>query len=167
MRRYAENTQVPISRSRAEIDKLLRAWKCDGIQWTDDFTHDRVMLRFSWPHGDERFQARFIIALEKEENVRQKCNYALGSVVKFSQSQYEKALARRGAREHRVLALWLKAALNAVEEGIVEAAALFLPFLEDRHGKTMAEIAVPRLEALLKGSGDALLLGDGKEPRRG
>lgn len=170
-RMYAEDTTVPVSRSRGEIDKLLRAWSCDGIQWTDDFSHNRILLRFVFARLVDgqamKFMARFIIVLEAEEKIRERSMYRQGSVVKLAQAAYEKALASRGAREHRLLALWLKAAFNAVEAGIVAPEVLFLPFLEDKHGHTVAEIAVPKLDVLLRGAGDALLLGDGKGAGRG
>jgi hypothetical protein len=85
MRRFAEDTSAPISRSRGEIDQLLRSWGAQGIQWTDDFEHD------------------------------------------------------------------------AVDSGLVDAETLFLPFLEDKNEKTIAEIALPRLGVLLEGSANRLL----------
>jgi hypothetical protein len=158
MRRYAEDTAVPISRSRGEIDTLLRAWGAQGIQWTDDFEHDRVMLRFVWPRGDQRFMARFVVRLPgraelEPEAIDQRTR-------RVSPGKLERLLVERGKREHRVLALWLKAALNAVDCGLVEAETLFLPFLEDRNGKTVAELALPRLGFLLEGSA-MKLLGEG------
>jgi hypothetical protein len=57
----------------------------------------------------------------------------------------------------RVLLLWLKAALNAVDSGLIDVETIFLPFLEDRNGKTIAEIALPRLGVLLEGSAARLL----------
>jgi hypothetical protein len=155
MRRYAEDTAVPISRSRGEIDTLLRAWGAQGIQWTDDFEHDRVMLRFVWPRGDQRFMARFVVRLPgraelEPEAIDQRTR-------RVSPGKLERLLVERGKREHRVLALWLKAALNAVDCGLVEAETLFLPFLEDRNGKTVAELALPRLGILLEGSAMKLL----------
>jgi hypothetical protein len=158
MRRYAEDTAVPISRSRGEIDTLLRAWGAQGIQWTDDFEHDRVMLRFVWPRGDQRFMARFVVRLPgraelEPEAIDQRTR-------RVSPGKLERLLLERGKREHRVLALWLKAALNAVDCGLVEAETIFLPFLEDRNGKTVAELALPRLGILLEGSA-MKLLGEG------
>jgi hypothetical protein len=155
MRRYAEDTAVPISRSRGEIDSLLRAWGAQGIQWTDDFEHDRVMLRFVWPRGDQRFMARFVVRLPgraelEPEAIDQRTR-------RVSPGKLERLLLERGKREHRVLALWLKAALNAVDCGLVEAETIFLPFLEDRNGKTVAELALPRLGILLEGSAMKLL----------
>ncbi len=159
MRRYAEDTAVPISRSRGEIDKLLRAWQAQGIQWTDDYEHDRVQLRFLWPRGDKRFMARFSIHLPTSKDLEPEARW--GGKGRLIPEKLERLMEGRGRREHRVLALWLKAALNAVDSGLVDAETLFLPFLEDRNGKTIAELALPRLGMLLEGSA-ARLLGDGK-----
>lgn len=40
-RRYAKDTSVPISRSRAHIETLLRDWGCKRIAWEDDFENRR------------------------------------------------------------------------------------------------------------------------------
>ena len=154
-RRFAEDTQVPIARSRAEIDVLLRRWGADGIQWTDDFARDLVSLRFVWPRRDQRFMARFDIRLPSREDLEPEAIDR--RTRRISPTKLADLMERRGRREHRVLALWLKAALNAVECGIVEAEALFLPFLQDHNGKTFAEIALPRLGKMLTGSAVALL----------
>jgi hypothetical protein len=154
MRRFAEDTSVPISRSRGEIDQLLRAWGAQGIQWTDDFEHDRVMLRFVWPRGEQHFMARFAISLQGREELKEEAKGVYGTV---REAYLEKLMQSRGKREHRVLLLWLKAALNAVDSGLIDAETIFLPFLEDRNGKTIAEIALPRLGVLLEGSANRLL----------
>ena len=49
-RRYASTTIVPIAQSRGDIDKLLRHWGADSIQWTDQFSSDRVTLSVSAKH---------------------------------------------------------------------------------------------------------------------
>lgn len=159
MRRYAEDTTVPISRSRGEVDQLLRGWGAQGIQWTDDFEHDRVMLRFVWPRGEQRFMARFVVALPGRDELAK--DAIDGRTGRVSERKLEDLMDGRGRREHRVLSLWLKAALNAVDCGLVNAETLFLPFLEDRNGKTVAELALPRLGVLLEGSATKLL-GDGR-----
>jgi len=33
---FARNTLVPIHRSRADVDCLLREWGASGVQWSDD-----------------------------------------------------------------------------------------------------------------------------------
>jgi hypothetical protein len=64
--------------------------------------------------------------------------------------------------EHRVLLLWIKAAFNAVEAGIVTAEQIFLPFLEGADGKTVSEIAIPRMAELTRGSAGRLLTAGGR-----
>lgn len=143
MRRYAENTAVPISRSRAEIDKLLRAWGATGIQWTDEFEHDRVTLRFIWPRGETRFTARFDLRLPTAKSFEGEATDRRNG--RLLPQKLQKLLDARGKHEHRVLALWIKAALNAVDSGIVEPEVLFLPFIENKAGKTVAEATLPAL----------------------
>jgi hypothetical protein len=160
MRRFAEDTSVPVAKSRGEIDRLLREWGARGLQWTDDWEHGRIALKFLWRAQDGKdYMARFAVALPTDEALREEARH--GGRGKFLAAKFQRLADGRGRQEHRLLALWLKAALNAVAAGIVGAETLFLPFLEDRHGQTVAEIALPRLGRLLEG-GASRLLGDGR-----
>jgi hypothetical protein len=156
-RRYAEKTAVPIGRSRGEIDHLLRQWGCLGIQWTDAFDQGRVALRFVWERGDTKYMARFTLNLPTDEDLKKEAVDQRSASRQISEGKLRKLQDGRGRSEHRVLLLWLKAAFNAVEVGIVSAEEIFLPFLEDANGKTFAEIAIPRLPDLLQGSATKLL----------
>lgn len=159
-RRFAEDTAVPVAKSRGEIDRLLREWGADGIQWADDFRNDRAVLRFVWTRDGKSYLARFGIGLPSAKDLER---HAIdGRTRRVSQAKLDALLAQRGKREHRLLLLWLKAALNAVDAGLVSAEALFLPFFEDHDGQTVAEVALPRLPGLLAG-GAARLLGPGAE----
>jgi hypothetical protein len=154
-RRYAEETRVPISRSRAEIDRLLREWGADAIQWSDDFRHDRVMLRFLWTWEEQQYVARFTLSLPTAKDLEVK---AINMTTRrVSESKMSALMQGRGKVEHRILALWLKAAFNGVAAGIVTAEALFLAFFEGHDGQTMGEVAIPRLPVLLHGSAMKLL----------
>lgn len=144
MRRFAEGTVVPISKTRGELDKLLREWGAGGVQWGDDFVTGEVTLRFVW----KEYVARFNVKTETRESIRQRTNTDI---------QMEKALAARGKHEHRLLLLWIKGALNACEAGIIQPEAIFLPFLEDKNGDTVAEKALPKLAMLTAGSALKLL----------
>jgi hypothetical protein len=164
VRRFAEDTAVPVTKSRAEIDRLLREWGARGLQWTDDWEHGRIALKFLWRAADGKdYMARFAVALPTDEELRTASHHGGKAHAVFLPQKFQRLAEGRGRQEHRLLALWLKAALNAVAAGIVSAETLFLPFLEDRHGKTVAEIALPRLGNLLEG-GAARLLGDGRAP---
>lgn len=158
-RRYADGTAVPVARSRGEIDKLLREWGADGIQWSDDFKRDLVQLRFLWTSGERQYLARFAVQLPTAEELEPQARD--GRNGRVSKPRLDKLMADRGKQEHRLLLLWLKAALNAVAAGIVSAETIFLPFFEDADGSTVAEVALPKLAGLLTG-GAARLLGAGR-----
>lgn len=152
-RRYAEDTSVPIARSRGQIDDLLRDWGASGFQWTDDFEAASVTLRFKWPGpGGFTYMARFDLALPTIGSIQ----VAEGPL---SPSKLEARVLGGARAAYRALLLWLKAAFVAVDAGIVRPEELFLPFLEGRDGKTVGETALPHIERLLTGSATKLLGG--------
>lgn len=155
MRRYAQDTSVSVGKSRGEIDDLLRDWSCDGIRWTDDYRAGRVRLEFLWSREDAQYLARFDLRLPGEEELRRKSIDL--RTRKVSEIKLRKAREAAGRHEHRVLLLWLKAALNAVEAGLVDPAAIFLPFLVGADGRTFADVALPKLPSLINGSAGLLL----------
>jgi len=148
MTRFAEHTSVPIGRTRAEIDDLLRSWKATGIQWTDDYEQKRVVLRFHWPWKEQRFVARFLLELPRPKTAAWSGP---------TQKQLDARADQETRTAFRTLLLWLKAALNAVESGIVSAEAVFLPWLEGADGVTVAETILPRLGDMLTTSASRLL----------
>jgi hypothetical protein len=161
MRRFAEDTSVPIARTRSEIDKLLRDWGALGIQWTDDWQHDQITVRFGWKDkAGQQYMARFSIKLPGREALSKHAVDGRSGVV--SERKLAALMDARGKQEHRLLLFWLKAALNAVEAGIIPAEAIFLPFLEGQDGQTVAEVCIPRMARLLSG-GAGLLLPEGEK----
>lgn len=155
MRKYAERTQVAISRTREEIARLLTQWGCSGLQWTDDFKLGRAMLQFTWEHEGASYLARFVIMVPSEEELRTQAKHA--TTGKFLPARFAQLQRDSGRREHRVLFNWIKAALNAVSEGIIEAERIFLPFLVGKDGRTVADVALPNMKKLLGHSAQALL----------
>lgn len=158
MRRFAEDTRVPVAKSRGEIDELLRGWGAEGVQWTDEWSAGRVTLRFVWPKEERRYSARLSLLLPGDKEIRARPEMVNKQTGAFRDAAYRDAIAARGKREHRLLLLWLKAAFNAVDAGLVAAEVIFLPFLEGKDGQTVAERALPRMAQLLLGSADTLLL---------
>lgn len=155
MRKFAQGTKVQVGKSRGEIDKLLRNWGATAIQWSDDYKRGLVLLRFIWTHKDVEYMARFSVQLQTLAEIEEeaKSEYS-GEIL---EGRKKKLLADLGKQEHRLLLLWLKASLNAVEAGIIAPEVLFLPFFEGLDGRTVAEIAVPNLPKLAAGSADKLL----------
>jgi hypothetical protein len=165
MQMYAERTEVPVSKSRNQIDTLLREWGCDGIQWTDEFTTGRVTLRFAWtprPKKNEptpvvTYWARFDITVPNDEALKKRAIHR--RTYQFSAAKYAVLQRDRGKQEHRLLLLWLKAAFAAIDAGVIPAELLFLAWLEGRDGQTVGQRALPQLTKLLSApSADAVLM---------
>jgi len=147
VRRYAQDTTVSVGRSRAEVDDLLRAWGCERIGWADDYRVGRVELHFQWLRDDQTYLARFVLQLPDETQLRAVARDGRNGA--FSPAKFERLRQGAGRHEHRVLLLWLKAALNAVEAGIIDPAVIFLPFLVGRDGRTFGDVAIARLPEIL------------------
>ncbi len=164
MRRYAEDTRVAIGRTRDQIMELLRRWGAEGAAWFDHWDCDEAELQFKFSRIDpggksaSAYLARFRIKVEAEADIKRRCTGRRG----FAQGRYDKEMADRGRREHRVLYLWLKAAFEAVEEKIIPVEAIFLPFLVAHDGRTVYETAIPLMPKLFAGTAARLL----PEPRR-
>lgn len=155
MRRYAEETTVPVTRSRGEIEKLLRDFGCDGLRWADHWHEGRSRLEFTWIRGDVHYLARFDIRTPTDDDLAKLAIDQRNG--RTSDAKLRKLRDARGKQEHRLLGLWIRAALNAVQAGIVAPEAIFLPFLVARDGQTFADAAIPRLPSLLAGPAAKLL----------
>lgn len=160
-RRYAEQTSVSVSKTRGEIDDLLLRWGCGQIAWGNDFAGGRFMLQFVWSHGGQDYLARFAVQLPTDAELQKMAVHPQRRSRGPQPAKLEKLRQARGRVEHRQLLLWLKAALNAVEAGIISAEAIFLPWLVTRSGETVAEVALPRLPAILSSEDPTRLLGAG------
>ena len=164
-RNFAQDTQVSVSCSRAEIDVLLRKWGCAAIAWSDNYAMGWAQLSFAWKREGDLYLAKFRIKIPDEKALREKAAKLAREPHRRRTTEqfYEQFRQGLGKVEHRLLLLWIKAALNAVEAGIVPAEAIFLPFLVGQDGRTVGEVALPRLPNLLRGAADSLLLGAGPE----
>jgi len=154
-KKFAEDTTVSITKSRGEIDELLRRWDCDGIRWTDMLKKSRAILEFNWARGGAEYLARIVVEHPTDETLRERSGNAASG--KFMESKYKKAKELAGRQEHRVLCLFLKGAFNAIENELIAAEVIFLPFFVGRDGRTIAEIAIPRLPELLTSGSETLL----------
>jgi hypothetical protein len=158
MRIFAEDTSVPISRTRVAIDDLLRDWGCVKLSWADEYDERRAQLQFVWNHEGSQYLARFTLALPKVAEVKKELKAASRNRWRDpSDRQVADAVAQGERSAYRVLLLWLKGALNAVQAGIVTAEAVFLPWLVGTDGRTVADVMVPRMQELLRGSAERLL----------
>lgn len=158
-KKYAEGTTVPIAKSKGDIDKLLRDWGCDRIAWEEDFRAGVITLRFVWTKNEASYAARLSVRLPTLADIRERKDVRDGRNGRINENRVQAALEKNGRPEMRLLLLWLKAAFNAVEAGLLEAETLFLPFFVNAQDESVSDIIIPNLPALMAGKAHVKLLG--------
>lgn len=157
-RKAYSNTSVGIAKSREEISDILVRWGVTGIQWEDEFELGYAQLRFKWrresDEGEEGEEgepivARFRVTVESDEELKKEAIDKRNN--QFSEKKFERIKADRGKREHRLLLNLLKNMFESIEEGIIPAEALLLPWIEDVSGMTVYEKIEPNI-GMLSGS---------------
>ena len=147
-KRFAAYSQSPIANTRMEIEKLLSKWGCKKVGFFDHYDEQRVEIQFVWLADDGiPYAGRFVLDVRP---------------CKLSELGASKIDAEVRGR-WRALLYFLRSALGAVEAGIIEAEALFLPWLLQGNGQTVSEALLPRLRELQAGNA-AMLLGAGPTP---
>ncbi len=156
--RYAQNTSVPVEKSRAEIESILQrygatqfvsGWSLEGeTRSTIQFRFDGRVIRFLLPLPDPK----------SDEFTRTPARRNRRSPAE-AQAAWEQACRQRW----RALALAIKAKLEAVEAGISEFESEFLAHIVDpQTGRTVGEVVRPQLAASYDAAGSSrkpLLLG--------
>ena len=159
-RRFAQDTQVAVERSRGQINELLRRWGCHRIGWMDDEAGCELVFEFVHDGGKDGLQtlhARYRLTYPTDEELEQKAQGARG----LRAGYLEKLQSHVGRREHRLLLLLLKANLEAVEEGLLDPAVVFLPYIVTDNGQTVGERVISDLPKALRSS--PLMLGSGRK----
>lgn len=148
---YAENTSVPIDRSKAEIERVLVRYGATGFMY--GIRPEKAVIAFEANNRHVRFLLPMPDAEAKEFRTTPTGRSRKGDAVN---SAFEQEICRRW----RALALAIKAKLEAVETGITEFDEEFLAHIVMPNGKTVAESAIPAIdEAYRTGRAPALLPG--------
>jgi hypothetical protein len=135
--RYAERTEVPSDRSRAEIEATLRRYGATAFGYGWDSGSATIMfeisarrVRFQLPMPDpkaRRFTHTEAKGLLRSEPARE--------------AEYERAVRQ----SWRALALVIKAKLEAVAAGITTVEEEFLAHMVLPSGATVGEWAIPQI----------------------
>jgi hypothetical protein len=150
--RYAQNTEVPVERSKAEIERTLSRYGADQFMYGWDahaavlgFRINGRMYRVDIPLPDKterRFQAA-------------KTNQYFDQG-QFVQAAYDLAVRQRW----RAAALYIKATLEAAESGITSLEVAFLAYTLLPTGETLGKWAEPQVQqAYLTGQMPKMLPG--------
>jgi hypothetical protein len=125
VRRYAQDTKVPVDRTRAELERLLRSRGAEGFHAGWDQT--RHIVEFLWKGK----QIRFVLP-------------RAAAAGKAAQTRVEQADRQRW----RALYLVVRAKLEAVESGIAVFEEEFLSFIVvPGRNQTVGELLLPQLQA--------------------
>lgn len=150
---YAEGTDVPVEKSRAEIERMLTRYKATRFAagWSGKgavvlFEVQERRIRFDLPMPDP---AADTFTRDRYSRVRPK---------EAARRSYEQACRSRW----RALALVIKAKLESVESGITTFEEEFLGHIVLPDGNTVAEWVGPQLaEVYSKGLMPPMMLGAG------
>jgi len=134
MSRYAQNTDVPSDRSRAEIEKTLSrygassfmyGWQSGAALVAFEMSGRRIKFHLPLPDKDQ---------FGKTDTGRERAS-----------NQIEKAYEQAVKQRWRALALVIKAKLEAVETGITQFEEEFMAHIVLPNGSTVGEFMVPQI----------------------
>jgi hypothetical protein len=125
---YAENTSVPVERSKAEIEKLLTRY--GATSFLHGWQADRAIVGFVLAGR----QVRFVLPLPTEADVARR-----------PARQRETALAQATRARWRAFVLVLKAKLEAVESGITSIEDEFMAQTVLPDGSTVSDFMQPQI----------------------
>lgn len=136
--KFAEGTEVPVAKSRGEIEALLE--KHGATKFMSFFETGRAVIAF----GMHDRLVRFTIALPDRNEARfvQDPRYTWR---KRPLEAQEKAFKGEERRIWRALLLVIKAKLEAVESEITTFEQEFLPFIVLADNSTVGETIIPQL----------------------
>lgn len=117
---YAENTSVPVERTRAEIETVLRKYGAD--QFFSGWDQDRAFISF---RARDRF-VRFTLPLPKRDEKHFTHQKPPRDYWKRSEAEAMKLWEQAGRSRWRALLLTIKAKLESTEAGIETFEQAFL-----------------------------------------
>lgn len=137
-RRYAEGSDVPVDRSKQQIEAMLRLRGATEYATGWDAGADRI--QFTMGHSTIRFVLPRVDGNDPEIKNRPDGRARPPADV-------QSRMAQRDRSRWRALYLVVKAKLEAVESGIAIFEQEFLAFIVMSNNHTVGDILVPRLQA--------------------
>lgn len=137
MTKFAQNTKVPVERSRSEAEGVLTRYGADQV--SSGWTAQKAVLMF-------RMKDRYIrieMPLAVKHVTKNSKGYVLG----------EDATAKENRRRWRAMVLYLKAKLESVESEIISFEQAFMSHMILPNKQTVAEFMAPQIAAAYQ-SGD-------------
>lgn len=136
--RYAERTEVSSDKSRAEIERTLTRYGCDGFIYGWDT--GRAMIAFRMK--GRRVQFELLLPDKSDKEFLRTPAKGLPRTPEQALAAWEQACRQRW----RALALYVKATLEAVEAGIVTFDDVFLAWTMLPGGASVSAWLQPQIE---------------------
>ena len=140
-RRYAEKTEVPIERSKHEIERILNRYGADDFIYRSSKSMAGIMFRCN------KWIVRFCVTLPTEEDFKTTASgrhRTIGTAAKKAKDQETRRLWRS-------LANGIKSKLDFVESGIVTFEESFMSHIVLPTGQTMGETFIPQMREVVNG----------------
>lgn len=150
MTKYAENTSVPVERSKTEIERVLGRYGADSFGY---MTEGNQAVIIFVAHSKK---IRFILPLP-DPNDDQFGKSPTGRSRKSTAAS--EAYHQEVRRRWRALSLAIKAKLESVQTGIAAFEHEFLAHIVLPNGQTVGEMVLPAIEEAYKTGKVQLLLG--------
>ena len=132
---YAKDTEVPIDRSKSEIERILQRYGATAFMY--GWNEGKAIIGFSL----HSYQYRIVLPLPAMKDFER----TPARQTKRSQSEMLKAYAQGTRQRWRALALWIKAVLEANEANIVTLEEALQAFVLLPNGRTVSEWLAPQL----------------------
>jgi len=140
MAKYASNTRVPVSRSKAEIESILQRYNATAYGHFQD--SDKALVQFKM----EGRSFQIAMPLPPLDDFK-----VTGSRRKRSDNAAMELREKEIRRRWRAVCLVLKAKLELIECGISSVDAEFFPYLVLPGGGTIQDVLLPHMDALAQG----------------
>lgn len=143
---YATDTEVPVEKSRAEIERVLQRYGANQFAY---MSNERAAIVCFVARGK---MVKFYLPLP-DRNSEALTHYRPGggySLVRLAPDKAVKKWEQACRSRWRALCLCVKAKLEAVDSGITSFEAEFLAHFVVPGGKTFGETAIPMIEEATK-----------------
>jgi len=140
--RYAADTDVSISRSRSEIEQVLRRFGATGFVYGWQGTSAAIMFELH----DRR--VKFVLPLP--DGTEERFQRTPTGRTRKKQAIVEQAVEQEQRSRWRALLLALKARLQSIEDGIESFEDAFLSHVVLPNGKTIGETISPQIAQTYK-----------------
>lgn len=121
--------------ARAEITKILRRFGCESVGFMDDYEAHEVILAFT--HRGRAIQLRASAKGWAAMHMKAK---PFNSHRRRTKQQYEQDALRQGQiAVNSILRDWVKGQVTAVETGVLQFDAVFMPYMLTADGRPLVE----------------------------